>query len=308
MKKRLLYLALSASLFVLTGCGGSDGDSQFDITRPIDSTLEIVLDGVFTGLDGVTLEFDGNEAVITDYGDSIFGTNPNVIPVGGALIQDIRCGTQSCSGLVGVPQISNGVLTSVKWESITIIPSEDKTITLESPSIGNQKLIPKIESGQFTSNLKRTSSCKDWWAVLSDEGKGRIWLQSWTYDDNDTRIPEPEMENNGWQRNTVQAYKFWGEDNVSYRHSYISGERVESDLGDWKDAKVTMEDSELYGCVFNSPESFIFFAPHSIIDGELRETNSRLPVEGASFPWDIVRNTHINQYGEFFNGYKIINE
>ncbi len=313
MKHSLIYTTILGVMLGLTGCGGGGGESEFDITRPIESTLDIVLDGVFTGPDDMTLEFDGENAIIIDYGDSIFNTNPSVIPLGKPLIQDIRCNTQSCTGLLGVPYISNEILDSVRWETVTLTPAKDDQITLENVSIGKYALDPKKEDnpkeGGLTTTLTRKSLCKEWWSALSNDGSGRIWLQTWNYDAKGVRSPEPELKNNGWQANMVQALKFSGTNTVSSRHSYISGERDESYLGDWKDFKVSAEDSSIYGCVFtaeNTEQAFVYFAPHSIVDGELREANSAIPVEGSDAPWNIIRDVSIRDYGELFYGYKII--
>ena len=309
----LICVTILSAMFGLTGCGGSDGESKFDITRPIESTLEITLDGIFTDSDEMTVEFDGEKAVIIDYGNSIFGTNPSVIPLGKPLIQDIRCNTQSCTGLLGVPSVSNGVLDRVRWEAVTLTPAKDDQITLESVSLIKYTLSPKKEENpkesELTATLTRKSSCKAWWSILSNDGAGRIWLQAWNYDAKGVRSPEPELKNNGWQINMVPALKFSGTNTVSSRHSYVSGERDESYLGDWKEFKVTAEDSDIYGCVFtaeNTEQAFTFFAPHSIVDGELRVANSGIPVEGLDAPWNIVRDIAIRDYGEFFHGYKII--
>ena len=56
----LICVTILSAMFGLTGCGGSDGESKFDITRPIESTLEITLDGIFTDSDEMTVEFDGD--------------------------------------------------------------------------------------------------------------------------------------------------------------------------------------------------------------------------------------------------------
>lgn len=135
----------------------------------------------------MTVEFDEDEGVLIDYGDSIYGTNPVVIALGSPLIQDIRCDTVSCDGLYGVPQVSNGVVDSVRWESVTLTPTEDGGIAIESASLGELVFEPKKEPEEeneenptSTKNLTYDASCKEWWDALSNSGEGRIWKQiSW---------------------------------------------------------------------------------------------------------------------------------
>ena len=271
----LICVTILSAMFGLTGCGGSDGESKFDITRPIESTLEITLDGIFTDSDEMIVEFDGEKAVIIDYGNSIFGTNPSVIPLGKPLIQDIRCNTQSCTGLLGVPSVSNGVLDRVRWEAVTLTPAKDDQITLENVSLGKYTLSPKKEdvinggSGQVKTTLQYDASCNEWWDALSNHGAGRTWRATWTRNDPFDIGYNPFSDNNPGDL----TFKFSGQKDYEFHHKIpedsYSGDVVKGEVhfGGRMDNVWPIPEGKVGYCRFVVSPVVIF--PYSLSTGEL---------------------------------------
>lgn len=272
----LICVTILSAMFGLTGCGGSDGESKFDITRPIESTLEITLDGIFTDSDEMTVEFDGEKAVIIDYGNSIFGTNPSVIPLGKPLIQDIRCNTQSCTGLLGVPSVSNGVLDRVRWEAVTLTPAKDDQITLENVSLGKYTLSPKKEDHtkddeQVGVTLKYDATCDEWWAALSNNGAGRTWRATWmrehsVFGRGYTGFGDNNPGDLTFKFSNQKRYQFnWRLPNSEYN----TADNEEGDVHGWDrwDSVWPIPEGKVGICRFVTGSAVIF--PYSLSSGEL---------------------------------------
>ena len=272
MKRAFLSVCILASVFSLSGCGGEN--SKFDLTRPIESSLDIALDGLFTGPDDMTVEFDEDEGVLIDYGDSIYGTNPVVIALGSPLIQDIRCDTVSCDGLYGVPQVSNGVVDSVRWESVTLTPTEDGGIAIESASLGELVFEPKKEPEEqnednltSTKNLTYDASCEEWWDALSNNGNERVWRAFWMRD-----YSVFSRGLGGFPENFELdlEFKFSGEDNYEFTWIFDNSEfGIEHETGQIPQGG-RGRFGELGGvghCRFVAGSAVLF--PHQLVDGEL---------------------------------------
>lgn len=258
MKRILIALMLTVAL---TGCGGSsDDNSKFDITNPIDSTIDMALDGLFTGPEDITLEFDGETAVIADFGNSVFGTNPMILPIGSALIEKISCNTSSCSGMVAVAQISNGFLTGINWEP-TSLKKENNTIKLDSNSLGEQVFTPKsLLPTPSKPTLSYTARCDEWWNALTQVDTWRAtWvkrnIQLWG-------IPTDMNGNDPFDL----TFKFSGDSSYEFFRKAPWDTEYYTDIsGD----DVTMDNNftNLGHCRIISGHTVLF--PHSLSNGEL---------------------------------------
>ncbi len=156
---RTVSLCLTA-LVVLGGCG-----------NPLDAALE----GVWTGVDGLTIEFDGDQAVVTDFGSSPLGTNRAVFDTGDAFIEDIECDDTECLGQLVRPELVDGVLES--YDRVVVSIEADGTlITLRSQALpGSTAQFTKSSGGDDEeegggSTLQQTASCSQWWAAVKAGG------------------------------------------------------------------------------------------------------------------------------------------
>jgi hypothetical protein len=172
MKFKRSIVAAAVAAAVLTACGGG-GSGGFDITDPIGSVVNLALDGTFADFEGMTVEFDGEQAVITDHGDSIFSTAPSVLPLGSALVDDISCGENSCSGQVAVPTVVNGTLTGFTRETVTVTKDGD-TLVLVSASLGEKEYTPYTPPAAGSGNLTQSASCQQWFEALAAVGTWRF--------------------------------------------------------------------------------------------------------------------------------------
>ena len=169
--KKVLFV--SVFLLSLMGCGGGgedrdeDNNFNFDITRPIDSTVDFVVDGIFSGVDNIELEFSEQNAVISGFGNSIFKSNPSILPIGSAYIESISC-DRTCTGSIAIPVISDGNLTSVYRETVTLKKSGENKILISGSSLGDLEFIRKTqEPNPITTTLNHKSSCDEWWKALT---------------------------------------------------------------------------------------------------------------------------------------------
>jgi len=183
MKKIVLISALMLSL-VGCGGGGKDSDFKFDITSPIDSTVDFVVEGIFTGADNIELEFSDNKAIITSFGDSVFKSNPSILPIGSAYIDSISC-DRVCSGSIAIPITSNGGVTDIYRETVTLSKNGEDKIKVSGSSLGDLEFIRKNQEPiQSTLTLDHTASCDEWWKALTS------------------------VET--WRATSVKAYFLWG--------------------------------------------------------------------------------------------------
>ena len=170
---RLLHnrSALLALIAIGTGIAGC--------RNPIDSALDFALEGTFEGIDGLTIDFSGDEAVVTDFGNSPLGTNPGVFSTGGAFIEDIECDDNGCTGQIVDPVLVNGLLQSYSHEMV-IIEQDGNNIRLMSRALAGGEATFAPSSGNPGGNpggnnsLDGTASCAEWWAVLKGKGTWNI--------------------------------------------------------------------------------------------------------------------------------------
>ncbi|MBF5044399.1 hypothetical protein FGE12_18515 [Aggregicoccus sp. 17bor-14] len=152
-----------AAVVALGGCG-----------NPIDAALE----GVWTGVDGLTIEFDGNQAVVTDFGSSTLGTNRGVLDIGDAYIEDIACEDSGCEGQIVSPQLVNGTLVSYSRVNV-IIEAAGTLITLRSQALpGSTAQFTKAGGGDAGggggSTLQQTAACSQWWSAVKAGGPWKV--------------------------------------------------------------------------------------------------------------------------------------
>ncbi len=116
--KRLVTI-LSLSALLTTSIAGIYSCNKID--ESIDEAVdEYLADFYSAGEGGLTIEFDGDEAVIADFGDSRLGTNSSVISVGDVYIRNItRTGTNKWSA-----EIIQGDYSLTKLNSVTFEPTE----------------------------------------------------------------------------------------------------------------------------------------------------------------------------------------
>lgn len=149
-----------AALLVLGGCG-----------NPIDEALE----GVWTGVDGLTIEFDGDKAVVTDFGSSPLGTNRSVFHTGDAFIEDIECDDTGCEGQIVDPELVNGILASYRRVNV-MIETAGTLITLRSQALpGTVAQFTQISTGEEGgggggSTLQQSAACSQWWSGVKAGG------------------------------------------------------------------------------------------------------------------------------------------
>jgi hypothetical protein len=149
-----------SALVVLGGCG-----------NPVDAALE----GIWRDFDGLTVEFDGDQAVVTDFGSSPLGTNRSVFTTGDAFIEDIECDDTGCTGQIVDPELVNGILQRVSREMV-IIETDGALITLRSRALeGEQSQLSKVGGGEEGgggggSTLQQTAACSQWWTSVKSGG------------------------------------------------------------------------------------------------------------------------------------------
>jgi hypothetical protein len=161
-----LLLALAAA-----ACGGGGKD-------PLDHALDFALEGTFADIDGLAAEFDGeSDVVAVDFGGSVMGTNPSVFARGDALVSDVACDEDSCTGQVVVPHVdAQGRLTSVTRETGTF-RRDGNDVVVESPSHGRLRFAPWTApapggdgDGDGDGVLQADASCPEWWAAMKAKG------------------------------------------------------------------------------------------------------------------------------------------
>lgn len=147
-------------LFALGGCG---------------NPLEDALKGVWRGVDGLTIEFEGDTAVVTDFGNSPLGTNRSVFDTGDAFIQDIECDDTECLGQIINPTFVDGSLASYT-RTVVSIETEGTLLTLRSQALsGSVAQFTQSSGGDEdddggASSLQQSASCPQWWAAVKAGG------------------------------------------------------------------------------------------------------------------------------------------
>lgn len=265
--KKVLLLALIGSL---AACGGDNKTfnlDDFDITNPIDSTVDLVIDGIFTGAENIEIEFDGDKAFVRDFGDSILGTNPKFLSIGDTFINDIRCDKSVCSGLVAVPELSNGLLKNIKWETVTISQEKNKTVKLVSTSLGEQNFNPKVENvNPPITTLEFDADCKEWWNALTKAG---TWRATWV-GSNSGIVWGKSIYNNDPGDLT---FKFSGENNFHFKWITPQDSKYYDDISG--EAVINYNMTSMGHCRIIAGYPVLY--PHSLVDGELtliQETGS----------------------------------
>lgn len=129
----------------LAACGGGDGDGDSLLDQAGSAILNFLSDGAFSDLDTLVTSLMGDELVIDDFGQSVLGSNPGILPRGSALVDDVSCASDTCTGQVLVPKVTNGVLQSVSRESGTIRREGDKSFVISSPSTGSRTFTQYIK-------------------------------------------------------------------------------------------------------------------------------------------------------------------
>ncbi len=161
---RLVLLALPLSL-------------SLACSNPIDAGLDFALEGTWEGIDGLTIEFEGDQAVIADFGDSPLGTNPSVLGIGDPFIDQIECGEESCTGRIVDPVLVGGVLEQVGHAAVTI-DGDEAELVFSSPALaGTAAVFTPASGGPGTGgggDLQTSASCSQWWSAVTEVGTWRI--------------------------------------------------------------------------------------------------------------------------------------
>jgi hypothetical protein len=148
----------------------------FACTNPIDAGLDFALEGTWEGIDGLTIEFEGDQAVIADFGDSPLGTNPSVLGVGDPFIDQIECGEESCTGRIVDPVIVNGVLEQIGHDAVTI-EGDEAELSFSSPALSGTATFTPADGGPGTGgggDVQMSASCSEWWDAVTEVGTWRI--------------------------------------------------------------------------------------------------------------------------------------
>lgn len=253
------------------GCGGGGGgDGGFDITDPIGSGLELALEGTFTGLDGLVVEFSGDEAVISDFGNSVFGTNPLVLPIGSPYIDGIACNESSCTGQIAVPREVDGALQGITREAATMTKAGD-TIVVSSATLGEQTFVPGVPSdgdgGVHSPVLAHDAGCAKWWHALTGAAAWRKIYSSSFADDH------------GWQ--SVTTIRFFGDNHYELKWLTETGsEEAKTDVLTFDENFAGNGYCRLY-LKDGGYDSNVLF-PHGLADGELSFAYDPYAADGGS--------------------------
>jgi hypothetical protein len=119
---------------VLTACGNDPG--------PLNGQLE----GSWKRADGLVIEFDGNKAKVTDFGDSPLGTNRSIYDTGDEFMRVDACDTHSCGGAVAVPEYANGILRRVRMDGVHLEYVAHR-LTVSSFGTGDSTEFTRVDSG-----------------------------------------------------------------------------------------------------------------------------------------------------------------
>jgi hypothetical protein len=166
---RLLTHRATAALALLTLAGGMSACGN-----PIDAALDFGLEGTWKGIDGLAIEFDGNQAVVTDFGSSSLGTNSSVFHTGQPFVKDIACDESGCTGQIVDPEIVNGILQSVGFEGVTIETNGDQ-ITMRRTASGEASTFTKVSTpGGGTGGTLSLDSCEGWREAFAAKGTWKV--------------------------------------------------------------------------------------------------------------------------------------
>jgi hypothetical protein len=166
---RLLTHRVTAVLSLLVLVGGLTACGN-----PIDAGLDIALEGTWKDIDGLAIEFDGDQAVVTDFGSSPLGTNSSVFHTGQPFVKGITCDENACTGQVVDPEIVNGILQSVGFEGVAIEQDGDQ-ITLRRTGSGAVSTFTKVDTGTGgTGGTLSMNSCDGWRDAFAAKGTWKV--------------------------------------------------------------------------------------------------------------------------------------
>ncbi|HEU4698349.1 MAG TPA: hypothetical protein VFS40_04165, partial [Gemmatimonadales bacterium] len=185
---RLLTHRTTAFLAALALAGGLAACGN-----PIDAALDFGLEGTWKGIDGLAIEFDGNQAVVTDFGSSPLGTNSSVFRTGQPFLKGISCDENACTAEVVDPEIVDGILQSIGFEGVTIVKDGDR-ITMRRNDDGETSTFTKAASNPGTGGggtLATTASCTQWWTAVK---AGNPWKVTRLVDPSNERDAPPSKD------------------------------------------------------------------------------------------------------------------